>query len=103
MHAEHPPINYRAQTQIVKHVAAIPPHVARAIFALTLVVKSIDLGDLAGLVVAADEGDAVWIPHFEGEEEKEGLDGVEPAVDKVAWRRRLARRYRMGGSGREQE
>jgi hypothetical protein len=94
MHAEHPPINHRAQTQIVKHVAAIPPHVARSVFALTLVVEPVNLGDLAGLVVAPNEGDAVWISDFEGEEEKEGLDGVEAAVDKIAWRRRLAQRGR---------
>lgn len=101
MHAKHPAIHHRAQTQIVKHVAAVPPHVARAVFALTLVVETVDLGDLPGLVVAADEGDAVWISDFEGEEEKEGLDGVEAAVDKVAWRRGLAQMEKegLGGSG----
>jgi hypothetical protein len=84
MHTEHPPIHDRAQAQVVKHVAAVPPHVDRPVFALALVVEAVDLGDLAGLVVAADERHAVGVADFEGEEEEEGLDRVEAAVDKVA-------------------
>ena len=50
------------------------------------VVEAVDLGDLPGLVVATDEGDALGVADFEGEEEEEGLDAVEAAVDEVAWR-----------------
>lgn len=50
---------------------------------LALVVEAIHLGDLAGLVVATDEGDTVRVANLEDKEEEEGLDGVEATVDKV--------------------
>ena len=37
-------------------------------------------------MVAADQGDAIGMANFKTEEEKEGLERVEAAVDKVAWR-----------------
>lgn len=74
---------YGRQTQIVEDVTAVPPDVDRAVFAQTLVVEAVDLGDLPGLVVAADERDAVGIPHLEGQKQQEGLDAVEAAVDEV--------------------
>ena len=84
MHTKHPPIHNRPQSEIIKHIAAIPPHVPTPVFPATLVVESVHLCYLAGLVIAADEGDAVWVPDFEEEEEEEGLDGEEAAVYKVA-------------------
>ena len=42
------------------------------------------LRDLAALMVAPDQGDAVRVPHFEGEQQAKGFDGVETPVDKVA-------------------
>lgn len=42
------------------------------------------LGDLSRFVVAADEGDAVWITDFEGEEEEKSLYAKVTAIDKVA-------------------
>lgn len=84
MHAKHPPIHDRPQTEIIKYVATIPPDVDAPIFALTFVVEAVDLGDLAGFVVAPDEGYAVRVADFEEEEKEEGFDRVEATVDKVA-------------------
>lgn len=39
---------------------------------------------MTGLVVTADERHAVWVADFEAEEEEEGFEGVETAVDEVA-------------------
>jgi hypothetical protein len=36
-------------------------------------------------VVAADQRHAVRVAHLEAEEEEEGFERVEAAVDKVAW------------------
>jgi hypothetical protein len=36
-------------------------------------------------VVSADESDAIRIADFEAEEEEEGFERVEAAIDKVAW------------------
>lgn len=51
---------------------------------MTFVVKAIDLGDLTGLVVSANESDALWVTDFEGEKEEEGLYRVEASIDEVA-------------------
>ena len=84
MHAKHPAVHDRAEREVVKHVAAPPPHVGAAVLALALVVEPVDLGDLPRFVVAADERDAFGVAHLEGEQEQEGLDAVEPSVDEIA-------------------
>ena len=73
-----------AEGKVVEDLAAPAPDVGGAVLALALVVEAVDLCDLAGLVVAADEGHALGVADLEGEEEEEGLDGVEAAVDEVA-------------------
>ena len=42
------------------------------------------LRDLAALVVAPDERDAVRVPHFQGQQQAKGFYAVKAAVDKVA-------------------
>jgi hypothetical protein len=37
-------------------------------------------------VISADQGDAIGIANFEAEEEEEGFERVEAAIDKVAWK-----------------
>lgn len=103
MYAKHPPIHDRAQVEVVEHLAAVAPHAGRAVLAHALVVEAVHLGDLPRLVVAADEGDAVGVAHLEGEEEEEGLDRVEAAVDVVACEGEgggLARAGEAGSAGR---
>jgi hypothetical protein len=74
-----------AKSEIIKDFATPTPHVAAAVLALTLVVKSIHLGDLSRLVVSTDERDAIWISHFERQEEEEGFDAVKAAIHEVSW------------------
>ena len=58
---------------------AHPPHrVARA------AQRAADLRDGAAFVVPAQQRDAVGVADFEREQQQEGLDAVEAAVDKVA-------------------
>ncbi len=42
------------------------------------------MSDLSALMIATDEGDKIWIADFVGEEEEEGFDAVEAAVDEIA-------------------
>ena len=72
------------EAEIVKDLRAVPPDGDGAELSEALVVKAVDLRDLARLVVAPDERDAVRISHFEGKQKQEGLDAVESPVDKVA-------------------
>lgn len=84
MYTEYLAVHHASQAQVVKHLTAISPHTRAPKLAQALVVEAIHLRDLPRFVVAANEGDAIRVADFEGEEEKERLDGVEPAVDIVA-------------------
>ena len=83
MNAEYPTVHDRPQCQVVEHFATPSPNVRTRILPLALVVKAIDLGDLAGFVISADERDAFGVADFESEKEEEGLYRVETSVDKV--------------------
>ena len=59
MEAEDLPIDEGRQGQVVKEVGKVLPDVGVAVLAEALVVEAVDLGDLAGFVVAAEDGDAL--------------------------------------------
>lgn len=52
--------------------------------AVALVVEAVDLGDLSGLVVAADEANSVGVSCLVEEKKEQGFDGVVAAIDEVA-------------------
>lgn len=60
--------------EVVEEIGEVFPHIGIAIFTQALIVETIHLGDLAGLVVATEDGDALRISDFEGNEEGDGLD-----------------------------
>jgi hypothetical protein len=64
----------------------MPPYIAGAVFAQAFVVETIDGCYLARLVITPDKGDAIGVADLKAEEEEEGFEAVETAVDKVAWR-----------------
>ena len=70
--------------QEVEQVGEVLPDVGVAVLAQALVVEAVHLGDLARLVVAAQDRDAVAVPHLERDEERHRLDRVVAAVDVVA-------------------
>lgn len=82
--AEDLAVDQGSQGQVVEQVREILPDVGVAVLPETLVVESVDLGDLAGLVVAAQYRDALAIADLEGHEQGDGLDGVVSSVDVVA-------------------
>ncbi len=55
MHAQYFPINDRSQSEEVEDLATRLPHRGVTVFLLAFFVEAVDLGDLSGLVVAADE------------------------------------------------
>jgi len=61
VHAEHLAVYYGGKRKEVEYLAAGFPDRSVAIFLLALFVESVYLCDLAGLVVAADECDLVWV------------------------------------------
>lgn len=68
----------------VEEVGEVLPDVGVAVLAETLVVEAVDLRDLARLVVAAEDGDALGVADLEGDEQGDCLDGVVATVDVVA-------------------
>ena len=73
------------QGEEVEHICKVVPHVCVAILAGALGVEAVRLCDAAGLVVAADEMDAVRVAQLQAYEERYGLDGEEASVDVVTW------------------
>ena len=77
-------VDERGQGQVVEEVGEKLPHVGVAVLAQALVVEAVDLRDLAGLVVAAQDGDALGVADFERDEQGDRLDGEVAAVHVVA-------------------
>lgn len=67
-------VDQGCQRKVVKEVGKVLPDVRVSVFAQTLVVKAVDLGDLSGFVVSTKDGDALWVTDLEGDEESDGLD-----------------------------
>jgi hypothetical protein len=53
---------HRSEIKIIKDFAAGPPDNGRAIFLLTFVIESIDLGDLPRLVVSSKQRHSFRVP-----------------------------------------
>lgn len=64
-------INDGRQGQIVKYLSAVSPDSDRTVLAETLVVETVDLGDLSGLVVSSNQCYPVWITHLRSKTETE--------------------------------
>jgi hypothetical protein len=70
--------------QEIEQVCEVLPHVGIGILADALIVEPVDLGDLARLVVAAQDGDAIAVADFEADQQGHGFDGVVAAIDVVS-------------------
>ena len=77
-------VDERGQGQVVEQVGKVLPHVGVAVLAQAFVVEAVDLRDLARLVVAAQDGDALGVADFERDEKRHRLDGEVASVDVVA-------------------
>jgi hypothetical protein len=77
-------LDERRERQVIEQVREVLPHVCVPVFPEALIVESVDLRDLARLVVASQDGDAIAITNFQCDEERHRLDRVVPAVDVVA-------------------
>lgn len=60
-----------AEREVVEDFAAVAPDICGAVFPQALVVEAVDGGDLAGFVVASDEGDSIRVADFEAEKQEE--------------------------------
>lgn len=65
MHAEYCFVHCGRQGQKVHNLGTVAPNVNRAVFAQTFVIEAIDLGDLARLMIASDQRDALLVSHLQ--------------------------------------
>ena len=72
------------QRQIVEQLDEHPPNIRMAIFAQTLIIEAVNLSDLARLVVAAQNRDAVRIAHLQRNEKGDRLDTVMTTVNIIS-------------------
>lgn len=89
MKAEDLVIDEGSERKVVEEVCKVLPDVGIAVFAKTLVVESVNLGDLTRLVVSSEDGDALGIADFEGNEEGDGLHRVVSAINVISYRSRI--------------
>lgn len=64
MDAEYLVVYDDAEGEEVEHVCEVVPDIGVAVFPGTFCVEAVGLGDPTGLVVAADQVDAVGVPQF---------------------------------------
>ncbi len=74
MKAEDLVVDESGEGEVVEEIGEVLPHVCIAVFSETFVVEPVDLGDLAGFVVSTEDGDALRVANFEGNEEGDGFD-----------------------------
>lgn len=84
MHAEYLVVDDAGEGEVVEHVGEVVPNSRVAIFARALGVEAIRLSDAARFVVTAYEVYTLRVSEFQADEEGDGLDAEEAAVDVVA-------------------
>lgn len=85
MQTENLVVDEGSQGQVVEKIGEEFPNVCVAVFAQAFVIEAVDLCYLARFVISPEDGDALRIPDFEGNEEGYGLDGVVASIDVITW------------------
>lgn len=76
MQAEELILHDCGERQVIEQLSEAFPDIRVAVFAGALIIEAVDLSDLAGLMVASEDGDAVFVPDLECDEKGDGFYGV---------------------------
>jgi len=79
--AEYLVVDEGGKREIVKEIGEVLPYVGVTIFSETFIIEPIDLCDLAGFVIATENGDALRISNFEGNEESDSFNGIVTSIN----------------------
>lgn len=71
--------------EVVEHVGEVVPDSSVAILAAAFCVETVGLGYSSRLVVAADEVDAMRVAELETDEQRDGFDTKEAAINVVTY------------------
>jgi hypothetical protein len=77
-------VNDAGEGKVVEHVGEVMPDSSVAVLAAALCIEAVGLGNSSRLVVATDEMDAVRIAEFETDQQRDGFDTEEAAINVVA-------------------
>ncbi len=84
MHTEHLPVDNGSDGQVIEDLGAVLPGIGVPVFSVDLIVEAVNGGNLAGLVVASQQGDPVGVFDLQAQQVLESLNGVEAPVNKIA-------------------
>ena len=76
-------VNQSGEREVVEEIGKVLPYVRVAVLAQALVIEAVNLGDLAGFMVAPEDGDAGRVANFESDEESDSFDGVIATVNVI--------------------
>lgn len=76
-------VNEGGQGKVVEEVGEELPDIGIAVFPQALIVEAVDLGNLARLVVASQNGDPLWVSNLEGHQQRHCLDRVVTTVNVI--------------------
>ena len=86
MKAENLVLDKSGEGEIVEEVGEVFPNISVAVFAQALVVKPVDLCDLAGFMISSENGDTLGVTDLKTDKESDRLDRVVTTVDVVTCR-----------------
>lgn len=73
--------NESSEGKVVEEIGEVFPHVGVAVFAKTLVVETVDLGDLTGLVIATKDGNTLGVTNLQADQKGHSLDRIVASID----------------------
>jgi len=84
MEAENLVVNECSKGEVVEEVGKVLPDVCVAVFSEALIVKAIDLGDLAGFMITTEDRDSLGVSNFKSNKEGNSFDRVVSSVNIIA-------------------
>lgn len=72
------------QTEVIKDVTTVTPHISVPILANALVVEPVYLSDLSTFVISSDQGNPIWVSHLQGQQEQKSFNAIKASIHKVA-------------------
>ena len=82
-------IDEGGQGEVVEQIGEVFPDIGIAIFAKTLIVETVDLGDLTGFMVASENGDSPRISDLECHKKRYSLNRVVTSINIVSCEQQL--------------